>query len=78
MKYSGEEEDLRGSRVLQGFKNEDLPLAFVFPMFAVIRVDCQFEPFSVFCFLHIKVKNLSQEKKKLILLLISTQSVLQC
>lgn len=63
MKYSGEEEDLRGSRVLQGFKNEDLPLAFVFPMFAVIRVDCQFEPFSVFCFLHIKEFE-SREKKQ--------------
>lgn len=40
--------------MLQGPRNKELPLAFVFPVFAVIHVDYHFEPFSVFSFLHAK------------------------
>lgn len=64
MKSSGEEEDLEeGSGVFKAVKNEELPLVFVFLIFAVIQIDCQVEPFSVFTFLHTNVKSLGQEKK---------------
>lgn len=49
--------------MLRGFKNEELPLAFVFAIFAVIHVDGPFETFSAFSFRHTKVKSLGQEEK---------------
>lgn len=49
--------------MLRGFKNEELPLAFVFAIFAVIHVDGPFETFSAFSFHHTKVKSLGQEEK---------------
>ena len=50
--------------MLQGFRNEELLLAFVFSTLAVIHDDCHFELFSAFSFLHAKVKTSGQEKKK--------------
>lgn len=63
MKSRGEKEDLEGSGVLKAVRNEELPFVFVFPVFTVIQINCQFEPFSVYTFLHTNVKSLGQEKK---------------
>lgn len=68
---------MRGSGGLKGVRNEQLALDLVFPIFAGIQADSSFEPFSVFLFFYAKVDCLGQGEE-LIVLLISTQSVLQC